>query len=328
MLGSSVNISAKPLMHVGQQAVDNYYNETGAKFLAGQAEVTSDSLNLTPPHLALASEGRELLGDNYAILIKADKRGQSSPTPPHSRHRLIELIDWAERSAVQLEQQGQVEKVSLDGNLLAELSTTISLLQRWRNHPAWSNLAATLASSTEGQHTVMLLGLASYLADNGNGVGIVIGSARGRIPDIWIEPTLLERLEVEVKTPQALRGPRAQPLTIDEAIKIVESQLDKAASTKRGQLNTDHSGIVAIGGYHLGTGSLETLEKACKKVLARQSHRKKHVAALAVSEISYNSTNVIDRMGKQVFGQFTPTLQVRVARHPGYAGSLHIETEG
>lgn len=44
--------------------------------------------------------------------------------------------------------------------MLAEIYMTVSLLGRWRRHPAWPELVASLAGRTETQHTVMLLAVA------------------------------------------------------------------------------------------------------------------------------------------------------------------------
>lgn len=326
-LESTVDMSDRPVMCVGQQAIDGYVAETGAgQRAAGAAD--GDPSELTPAGLrGAAAFVVKLLGDRYPRLVAADERGRASPTPPRRRHRLIELIDYAEVAASLLEQRRGAEQVELDGNLLSELFTTTALLRRWRNHPAWPRLVDTLASDTEVQHTVMVLAVASYLVDAGNGVGIVVDDAGSRVADIWTEPTLLERLEVEVKTPQDLRGPRAAPLEVAEAVKLLGRQLKRAAATKGGQLSTDHSGIVAIGGYHLGAGSLDVLEASSKQILTRQGGRKRHLAALVVSELSYRLTNVEDQSVHQGSSSLTPTLESRLVKHPSYGGALEIRQE-
>jgi hypothetical protein len=325
-LGSSVDVVEEPVMNVGQQALDGYLKETGARFPGsnppqyGLREISSASLR------HLASDAAGLLGDRYEDLRKRDRHGQSfKSTPPSRRHRLIELIAFAKEAADRMEQAEPDGSVELDGNQLSELVATVSLFVRWRNHPAWPLLVKTLSSITEGQHSVMVLNVASYLVDAGNGVGLVFKEGKGRIADLWVRPTLLERLDLEVKTPQALRGPRESPLTVAEAEDLIEQQLKKAASTSRGQLSAAHSGILAIGGFHLGEGALDILEKAGARVLARQSDRKGHLAALAFSELSYQVTTDVGASGEAQSAQFVPTLQTRLVRHPGYKGALNIE---
>jgi hypothetical protein len=125
-------------------------------------------------------------------------------------------------------------------------------LRRWRSHPAFPSLASTLADPIESQHTVMLLAIASYLVDYGNnGVGIVTEATGQRIPDRYVQSSLFDRLDVEVKTPLALRGPRPTRLELPETINVVERQVKYAASSTTGQLDPRGSGILALGGITL-----------------------------------------------------------------------------
>ncbi len=309
-------------MVVGKQALDGYLAETGARTLDagpvkyGPGELTASFLRTA------AAEAADLLGDSYTKLRAADRRGQSSRTPPAKRHRLVELVSYAEDAADSMERASN-RPIDLDGDRLSELITTTALFQRWRHHPAWPKLVATLSTATEGQHTVMLLASASYLADAGNGVGIVFEHGDGRNADIWIEPMLGERLDLEVKTPQALRGPRPTRLTTSEAETIIGRHLKKAASTGHGQLSGDHSGILAIGGFHLGEGALARMEKAAARILARQARRKQHLAALVLVELSYKVTLVVDPTSTERV-EFSPAFEFRVVRHPGYTGGLEI----
>jgi hypothetical protein len=169
----------------------------------------------------------------------------------------------------------------------------------------------------------MVLGIASYLVDGGNGVGIVGDAPSGRIADLWIEPSLLERLELEVKTPQKLRGPLSSGLDLDEARKIIAGEVNRAASTKSGQLNPAHSGILAIGAYHLGEGGIDVLEHAAADVLAQQGEHKKHLAAVVVCEQTCHLE--VAPQGRGPIPVMHPILQTRIVRHPGYGGDLKVE---
>src|SRR5262249_39818422 len=197
---------------------------------------------------------------------------------PASRHRLIELIENAVATAADLDQGGQF----VNGDYLSELYMCVSLFTRWRNHPAYPHLLKTLADGQEVQHTIMLLAVASYLADAGNGVGIVFRQSNRRMPDLWLTPRLTERLNLEVKTPTELRGPRNTTITGNDAEKLISRLLKKAASGESGQLDQRHSGTLAIGGFHLDSRSFDILVRAATRVLASQSSQKQHLAALLI----------------------------------------------
>jgi hypothetical protein len=162
------------------------------------------------------------------------------------------------------------------------------------------------------------------LVDAGNGVGVVDDyGLGGRIPDIWVRPTLIERLDIEVKSPLALRSPVTLP-SEEKAADIIERQLGRAASSKRGQISPDHSGIVAIGTFHMAQGGLDVLERATRLVLEQQRKRKRHVAAVLLCEVSYQTTTELDDVGAVQRTFFTPTMDHRLVYHPGYTGALRI----
>jgi uncharacterized Zn finger protein (UPF0148 family) len=317
-LNRTLDLSA-PVMMVGQQAIDGYVRETGARWGSASGADYQLGRQLDPDGLnGLAEDLVALLGDRYGKLLAGHQRGLASPTPPRTPHRLLELIDYARKAAVALAEHVEPERLDLDGNLISELWTTVTMFHRWRFHPAWPSLVASLTNPTEVQHSVMTLLVASYLVDSGNGVGIVTVGPPGRIPDLWALPTVVEQLDLEVKTPLDLRGPRARPLDDHGAFRLVERLFNEAASSSRGQLNPSHSGVLAIGGYHLGQGGVDTLEKAAQEVLRRQSHRKPHVAGIIVCESSY----VYETTAAGT--SMTPAMHQRLIRHPGYTGGLDL----
>lgn len=204
-LSNQVSVVDKPVMLVGIQALNGYQQETGLEPLSEVGRDTLGHSDISAGFLrTLAFEASALLGERFAHLKAADERGRSSPTPPASRHRLIELIDNAAATAADLDQGGRI----VNGDFLSELYTCVSLFKRWCRHPAYPHLLMTLADGPEVQHTIMLLAVASYLADAGNGVGIVFRQSNQRIPDLWLTPSVTERLNLEVKTPTEFRGPR------------------------------------------------------------------------------------------------------------------------
>ena len=115
------------------------------------------------------------------------------------------------------------------------------------------------------------------------------------------------------------------PLTEDEATRIVSRHLKRAASSKDGQLDAEQSGILAVGGFHLGPGGLDVLEAAAKTVLAGQKGRKPHLVAIVASELSYAFTQVVDERGNEVQGQLQPQLENRLVPHESYGGDLGVQ---
>ncbi|MHB8507064.1 MAG: hypothetical protein ACYDGR_00235 [Candidatus Dormibacteria bacterium] len=311
-LSSTVNVPG-PVPMASKTAVDAYVYETGFRApdevptWEGPGELTSGTL------LTLARELETLLD-----------RGERGKPPPPSGHHLLELAQYAKVAAAALERTDGAQ-ITLDGNLIAELHTTATMFRRWSHHPAWPHLVAALRNSNDVQHNVMLLTVASYLVDHGNGIGLMGRSTDRRIPDAWVRPSLLERLELEVKTPQALRGPRPT-LAADEAFRILEKQLRKAGSTARGQIDPEHSGVVVVGAYHAGTTGMDVLEAAATRLLMHQRKRKRHIAAVILTDIGYKLT-IPGEPGKGDGGAMTPSLDVRVVRHPGYEGGLRLSTE-
>jgi hypothetical protein len=315
-----VDVAGKPSLLAGSSARDAYLYETSAEpipFSGGQ-EISAPFLN------ELASRASNLLGAAYSRLRASDDRARSSPTPRATRHRLTELIAYAEELADAVDEQSSGSFVPVDGDRIIELLATVQMFDRWRNHPAWPELVNALASENEGPHSLMLLSAASYLSDSGNGVGIVSQGGKGRIPDLWIEPTLIERLNVEIKTPAALRGFKGLAISAVEAEKVIERQVNKAASAKRGQLDPARSGVLAIGAFHLPAGKLEALVSATQRVLARQAkeNRKPHLAGVLVSAFGYNVLRLPTERGRQQLNTF---MENRFVRHPGYKGDLTID---
>src|ERR1700682_2458374 len=212
-LSSTLDVPG-PVPMAGQTAVDAYIHETGIRIPGavpsweGPRELTSATL------LRLAAELEALLGG-----------GEQVTPPPPRGHHLLELAKYAKLAAATLEDRDAAQ-VTLDGNLIAEIDTTATMFRRWSHDPAWPHLVAALRNSNDVRHNVMLLTVASYLVDHGNGVGLMARSTDGRIPDAWLRASLLEHLELEVKTPQALRGPRTL-LGADDAFRVLERQLRK-----------------------------------------------------------------------------------------------------
>jgi hypothetical protein len=320
----TVDVSNKPMPVVGYEAWNSYINETEAQPTPFSA-ATGDRIELNGPLLReYASRAIQLLGSDYPHLLASSKKSAASRTPKKSQPRLVELISYAEEAATMLERQKPGETISLDGNKLNELRGTIEIFDRWRNHPAWPSLAKGLTTETEGPHSLMLLTAASYLSDNGNGVGIVFGKTTGRVPDLWIEPDLTQKVDIEIKTPRTFRNVWPRRLAPDEIETVITKQLDKSASTRRGQFRKN-SGILAIGAFHLSTGDLGQMVSVTRKVLERQAreNRKPNLVGVLLSEFGYRMIAVSN--GNLTSPAFVTSLTSRFVSHPGYKGSVRIE---
>jgi hypothetical protein len=321
----TVDIAGRPVMVVGQRAFDDaYMREIGAPGAVPPAEESGRRDFSIAGLRAMASDAERLLGSRAVGLIAKDERGRKAKTPPRRRHRVVELWTYTREVADEMDRSDKPPG-ALAVDKFSELTTMLTMFDRWRHHPAYSALIASLADGIEVQHTVMLLVVASFLADAGNGVGLVTGKAAGgRIADLWIEPTLLERLDIELKTPLVLRGPRATPLMVEDATSIIAERIDKVAASRLGQLDVEQSGILAIGGFHLGAGGLDILEAGATAALARRASSKSHLAALTVSQLGGHITDEVDVHGNVFARRLQPALETRVVRHPGYGGELSI----
>lgn len=321
---SATVVANRPVLTIGTQASEGYARETASSAF-GAREAASSDFGINQQDLnRLADDLTDLLGNKFEKLWLRDQRGLRSKSPPSRRHRQVELITYVRGAAAALQKLGTDGRTALDGNLLAEAILTRSLFQRWQNHPFYSGLVRDLADETSGQHAVMLLGVASYLVDAGNGVGIESGEgSTGRIADLYTVPVFLERLDIEVKTPFAFRGPLGSPMTYETAKRVVKTLVGKAASTRDGQL-LNKSGILSIGAYHLQPGETDIIEKAAEAALVAQAEHKSHLAAVTVSVVSFQQEIVKRFSGEVVRRSFSPTLNTRVIRHPGYKGSLTI----
>jgi hypothetical protein len=306
-------------MMVGHEALLSYARETGwhipgiydPNLDPVLSSLDADSL------LSVANRLGSLLGDDHRRLEEADARGRRSRTPPSARHRLIELIEFARDAADALRNWDGYGHLNLNGDLLAESVTVLAAARRWQDHPAWPDLRASLTSDSEPPHTIMLLTVASYLVDANNGVGVHVNTSRqnATTADIWIEPNLSQRVDLEVKTPLALRGPKT-PILEPRAIAILEGALKKSSRQRR---NTRTS-LLIVGGYHMGR-SYDTLVSTAKAMLALESRRWRGLAGIVIVDCTNKEIQSASGQAKD----FTPVARIEIALHRGYRGDLSIQ---
>lgn len=311
LIGGEIDVVDKPVAMVGHAAIAGYIRETGRVAPGFSEPLTKVTGDLVESISHASDTIRAILGTDHEKLEKADALGRASKTPPRSRHRLIELLEFAEAAAQTL-QQAETGTTSIDANLLTELMTVQACATRWRNHPAWASLRQALISET--LHTTMLLAVASYLVDANNGVGIHVNPTEqnATTADIWLEPDLKRRLDIEIKTPLALRAPRSV-LTEPDAVRIVTKALKKSGRQRR----ATRSNLLIIGGYHLGL-SHQTVLATAKAMLILERRRWRSLAGIMVVDCTYEA-----RVNDQA-QEFTPVIRTDVALHPAFEGDIPI----
>jgi hypothetical protein len=263
---------------------------------------------------------RTVVGDTLDRLILSDTLGRNSPTPPKHRHPLAEIVETVRESARSLETLSP----TIDARSVVEMHSLVSILQRWSDHPLWPQIGAALAN--EYSHTVITLAAASILQDVGNAVMLFEAKA-GRGADLMLVAGARQRAAVEVKAPKVLRWP-ASPLTREQSAEVVSKAIKKAGTGERGQLSSRESGLLVIGGFHLGLPDLDTLERAASDYLREAARRKRHPQLLGIgivtvgvnTEAGFNAVGVVEQ---KLFG----VVQVRVAKNSGYKGEMDLSTE-
>jgi hypothetical protein len=328
LLGSQLHLPG-PGMFAARDAAEDYAFEVGAPYSErARAHMAGFPGGISPASLReLAAMGRSLLGDRFERFDSVYERSRKHSTPPADGHRLVELIRYGEKAANQIQSAGRRGQVALDGNRISELYVSMAMFHRWRNHPAWPHLVASLADPSHVQHTVVLMCLGSVLADAGNGVGIVREPVAGeRIPDAWVAVDSHRRFDIEVKTPQALREPGSLPSQA-AMVRTIERQVMRAGSASSGQIHSGRPGVIGLGAFHLGPGGIDLIDQAAQAVLHRRGQRRSHIAGIVALEVTYQTTQILGRSGSPIATTMTPVLQHRITLNPDYAMDIRISTE-
>jgi hypothetical protein len=328
LLGSQLTLPGAG-MFIARESAEDYAFEVGAPFSErARAHMSTFPAGISPTALRqVAAMGLSVLGDRFERFNSVFERSRRHATPQAEGHRLVDLVRYAEKAANQIQSAGRRGHVELDGNRIAELYVSMAMFHRWRNHPAWPHLVASLGDPSHVQHTVMLMCLGSVLVDAGNGVGIVREPVAGeRVPDAWVAVDSHRRFEIEVKTPQALREPKAA-LSQDEMARIIERHVLRAGAGSSGQIQSGRPGVIGLGAFHLGPGGLDVMDRAAHAVLRRRGQRRSHIAGIVALEMTYQTTQLLGRSGSPIATTMTPVLQHRIALNPDYAMDIGISTE-
>ncbi len=327
LIGGQINVPG-PGMFAARDAAEDFAFEVGARYSErANRWAATFPLRTSPATVRLiANLGRDLLGDRFEHFNAMYKRSEQHSTPYAEHHRLVGLIRYGEKAANQILSATRRTQVTVDANRISELYTAVEMFHRWRHHPAWPHLVASLRNPSHVQHTVMLMALASVLADAGNGVGIVHALQSGaRIPDAWLAVDSHRRLDIEIKTPQAFSEPAA--LTFEGAVDVIEKHVLRAGSAHGGQILQGRPGLIGFGAFHLGTGGLELLERAAHEVLRRRGGRRTHIAAIVAVEVTYQTTEIRSRTGRLIATNMQPILKYRIALNSDYTQEIPISTD-
>lgn len=262
----------------------------------------------------LVERVQAVMGEVYVTLRETDRRGQTSPTPPAHRHRLMELVEDVLAAAESLATN---ESPSVDARSLVELRLTADLFEQWSDDPAWPGILASLKNPTDFPHALATLAAASFLNEAGNSTGLNIAEY-GRAPDLRLQITAEEYVGCEVKTPQPLQRPPT-PLTASEANGIVRKALTSARTQPGGQLSPDRSGCLVVVGFHLHERDADLLEKAARQLLGGRART--HVIAIVVMGLGVVLEEA--EMSRSLGGG----VNLRVAGNPSYAGPHRLVDE-
>jgi hypothetical protein len=309
----SDTVWARKVQSIGHPALQDYGRETGARWIVGPSAAVITRLE--PAELrSLASELKQLVAQHSDRELERMKRGAKNV------NRVIELAVALERQALDIAKATKRKPALIDGNMLAEAISLIEVLRRWQHHPAIHRLTQSLSNPPEVQHTATLLTAASYLVDGGNGVGISDSDGlEGRVPDLWIETPFLEDVcDVEVKVPQAFRSPPGE-LTHDLAVRVITRQLKDAVR----QFRTDNSGLVVIGGLHLGPQRFRSVVKAAREVIERDCSRRTRLVGIQLADLTYKETRWICPH-PPASTSFAPVWEQELVANPAYNGGIRL----
>ncbi|GAA2579531.1 hypothetical protein GCM10010435_65870 [Winogradskya consettensis] len=313
--------SGKGMSIVAQSTVDAYDRECGRGQTDSQQELILDSKYLLDKVKVLEN----IFGTDLPSILDRHRKATSTRTPPKDPHRLVELLVYVRELSDCLSATDDLVNVDLDLNRLSEFLLASSMFHRWRHHPAISDLTRKIAKGTEVRHSVMLLGLASYIVDEVLPVELKEATALGRSADLVTRPVLHEELLIELKTPTALQSPRVQSLSSGEAQKILKKVLGAATSGSRKQLDAANSGMVAVGAFGITDKDFAVLNQAARDLLrelgSKKESRKPYLAGFltvnAKAHVEFNET-------KPSTLRFASALEVNMIPYPGYKGALNV----
>jgi hypothetical protein len=301
---------------VGQAAVERRIIEAGPKGSTfGKIVTQSRPAVGDADHLRrLIEDVRRLLGATFDALDLSDRLGRESVTPPKKRHPLMKIVHEL-RAAIDT---FGTDRPTVDVRPVMELVTLLHTLERWRHHPVWPKMVQGLEG--EYLHTAITLAAGSFLEDAGNGV-VFQEAASGRTADLLLVVGAQQRVAVEVKVPQVLRGP-SDRLGHEKWLNVVRSAIKGARTGEKGQLSRHHPGLLVLGGFYLNETDLRDFDQAATAYLKQAAGKGRHTHLMGIALLSFGTA--VARLA--TVSQVEATLRATVAMNPGYKGEIAIGT--
>lgn len=176
---------------VGPRAVQCRARETGR-----------DQLKATQLHMDIA--GLEGLSAQARSFFEPILTAVGPPKSGASKHRLARLVQSVEENIRAL----KAGATTVDVHSVISLQRTVAAFARWEHDPMSSQLMQESIQPKAFDHNAVLLEVADLFEDARLAPEFV-PVARARTPDLMLRVSATRRIELDVKTPRALReGPR------------------------------------------------------------------------------------------------------------------------
>lgn len=225
---------------------------------------------------SLADRTRSLLGHDFEILEAKYQRGLKSLTPPKSPHRLVVLVKRVETMITQLETGASLPLDHISRVSVKELRDALSLLEEARDAPGFADVGATINSTQDYAHTLVMLSARWFLEAIGNGRVEFIPTEASPRPDLRVHTSDgASWWHAEVYVPRDLIHPQSGALTADRATKLVGAALKR----KKLQLASDDS-FLLIGGLGCCAHTVGVLRQAAQAQLA--NHHRPRLLAIGI----------------------------------------------
>jgi hypothetical protein len=234
---------------------------------------------------------------------------------PKHPHRLPELVALVETNLAEV-QSGSKE---VDVITVLELSRAASVFARWSKDPIYPRLVEDSKDPSGFIHNVLLLSVASTLADSALGPELV-PTDETRTPDLRLRISARQVIEADIKTPAALQRKPGAVVRPKEAERLVADAL----RSSRGQIASDVPSLLVIGGA-FWTGDFDQHARAAA-ALFRPGRRRNVVgvvfASTSVEFARTRGTGPFEERWEEV--DWTPASHLRWVANPGYALPLTL----
>jgi len=204
-------------------------------------------------------------------------------------------------------------------DFLMEVRALLIGLQRWQQHPFWSQLVDAL--DNEYRHTVIMVATATYFEDTGSSVEFQETGPR-RTPDLFLVLGPRDRIAVEVKMPEDLKASSAA-LGYEKLLNIVKGSMEKAGTGPSDQLSPQYPAMLVIGSFQTWPSDSNDFKRAAADYFREAATWGTHKHVLGIGLLSF--VTLLHRGPTQTSSQ--AALQMTHAVNPGNEGSIKLSTE-